>query len=103
MFIKEFDFLSPKISLYYKGSLSHSSSFSVILSIISFIIITSFSIYFSLDLIEKKNPDFYYLNRYAEDPGEFAFNSSSLFHFISLGNYTHNLIGFDFRSFRIIG
>jgi len=103
MFIKEFDFLSPKISLYYKGSLSHSSSFSAILSIISFIIIATFSIYFSLDLIQRKNPDFYYLNRYTEDAGEFPFNSSSLFHFISLGNYTHNLIGFDFRSFRIIG
>ena len=103
MFIKEFDFLSPKISLYYKGSLSHSSSFSAILSIISFIIIATFSIYFSLDLIQRKNPDFYYLNRYVEDAGEFPLNSSSLFHFISLGNSTHNLIGFDFRSFRIIG
>ena len=103
MFIKEFDFLSPKISLYYKGSLSHSSSFSIILSITSFIIITTFSIYFSLDLIQRKNPDFYYLNRYVEDAGEFPFNSSSLFHFISLGNTAHNLIGFDFRSFRIIG
>jgi len=103
MFFKEFDYLSPKISLYYKGSLSHSSTFSIILSIISFIIIATFSIYFSLDLIQRKNPDFYYLNRYVEDAGKFPLNSSSLFHFISLGNYTHNLIGFDFRSFRIIG
>ena len=103
MSIKELDFLSPKISLYYKGSLSHSSSFSVILSIISSIIIITFSIYFSLDLIQRKNPDFYYLNRYVEDAGEFPLNSSSLFHFISLGINTHNIKGFDFRSFRIIG
>ena len=103
MLFKELDFLSPKISLYYNGSLSHSSLFSINLSIISSIIIITFSIYFSLDLIERKNPDFYYLNRYVEDAGEFPLNSSSLFHFISLGNNTHNFNGFDFRSFRIIG
>ena len=103
MFIKEIDFLSPKISLYYKGSLSHSSLFSSILSIISSIIIITFSVYFSLDLIQRKNPDFYYLNRYVEDAGEFPLNSSSLFHFITLGNISRNLLGFDFRSFRIIG
>ena len=79
MLFKELDFLSPKISLYYKGSLSHSSLFSIILSIISFIIITTFSIYFSLDLIQRKNPDFYYLNRYVKDAGGFPLNSSSLF------------------------
>ena len=103
MFFKEFDFLSPKISLYYKGSLSHSSLFSVILSIISSIIIITFSIYFSLDLIERKNPDFYYLNRYVEDAGEFPLNSSSLFHFISMGSTAQHIRGVDFRSFRIIG
>ena len=103
MLFKELDFLSPKISLYYNGSLSHSSLFSINLSIISSIIIITFSIYFSLDLFQRKNPEFYYLNRYVEDAGEFPLNSSSLFHFISLGNNTHNFNGFDFRSFRIIG
>ena len=103
MFFKEFDFLSPKISLYYNGSLSHSSLFSAILSIISSIIIITLSIYFSLDLIEKKNPDFYYLNRYVEDAGEFPLNSSSLFHFISMGSTALHIQGIDFRSFRIMG
>ena len=103
MFFKDLDFLSPKISIYYNGSLSHSSLFSIILSIISSIIIITFSIYFSLDLIQRKNPDFYYLNRYIEDAGEFPLNSSSFFHFISLGNITFNFHGFDFRSFRIMG
>ena len=103
MFFKELDFLSPKISLYYKGSLSHSSLFSIFLSIISSIIILTFSIYFSLDLIQRKNPDFYYLNRYVEDAGEFPLNSSSLFHFISMGSIAYHIRGFDFKSFRIIG
>ena len=104
MFVKKFDFLSPKITLYYKGSSSHSSILSGILSIISIIVIFSLSIYFSLDLIERKNPDSYYLNRFVEDAGKFPFNASSLFHYISTGNSDEdNYESFDFRSFRIIG
>ena len=105
MFFKKFDFLSPKISLYYKGSSSHSSKLSGILSIISVIIIISLSIYFSLELIQRKNPYSYYINRFVEDAGEFPINASSLFHYISSGNPNddYNFEGFDFRSFRIIG
>jgi hypothetical protein len=64
MFVKKFDFLSPKITLYYKGSSSHSSKLSGIISIISVIFIFSLSIYFSLDLIQRKNPNTYYINRF---------------------------------------
>ena len=104
MFAKKFDFLSPKITLYYKGSPSHSSILSGILSIISIIVIFSFSIYFSLDLIQRKNPDSYYLNHFVEDAGEFPINASSLFHYISIENSVEdNYESFDFRSFRIIG
>ena len=105
MFLKELDFLSPEITLYYKGSKSHSSIISGILSIISISIIFAFAIYFFLNLIHRKNPDSYSLNRFVEDSGVFPINSSSLFHFISLGNLDSNIIytGFDFRSFRIIG
>jgi len=104
MFVKKFDFLSPKITLYYKGSSSHSSILSGILSIISIIVIFSLSIYFSLDLIERKNPDSYYINRFVENAGEFPINASSLFHYISTGNSDEdNYESFDFRSFRIIG
>ena len=104
MFVKKFDFLSPKITLYYKGSFSHSSILSGILSIISIIVIFSLSIYFSLDLIERKNPDSYYLNRFVEDAGEFPINSSSLFHYILIEDSDEdNYESFDFRSFRIIG
>jgi len=105
MFVKKFDFLSPKITLYYKGSSSHSSELSGILSIISIIAIISLSIYFSLDLIQRKNPDSYYINRFVEDAGEFPINASSLFHYISIDNLDDgiNFEHFDFRSFRIIG
>ena len=105
MFIKELDFLSPEITLYFKGSKSHSSIISGLLSLVSISIIFASAIYFFLNFIQRKNPVSYSLNRFIEDSGVFPINSSSLFHFISLGNIETNIIyrEFDFRSFRIIG
>ena len=105
MIIRNLDYLSPPITFYHQGSLSHSSIFSGILSIISFLLIIVIAIYFSLDLIKRRNPSAFYYNRYIEDSGIFPMNSSSLFHFISLGlevnNYKDN--GVDFNSFRVFG
>jgi len=105
MFIKNLDYLSPPITLYYEGSLSHSSIVSGILSFISFILIIAIAVYFSLDLIQRSNPSAFYYNRYIEDSGIFPMNSSSVFHFISLSlaenNYVDN--GVDFNSFRVFG
>ena len=105
MIFKQLDYLSPSVTFYHKGFLSHSSILSGILSIISFIIIIVFSIYFSLDIIKRQNPTAFYFNRFVEDADIIPLNSSSLFHFISLSLY--NGIGgdngVDFRSFRIIG
>ena len=105
MFISNLDFLSPEITLYHKGDSSHKSLISGIITIISSIIIFSFGFYFSLFLIKRKNPDFYYMNQYVEDAGEFPLNSSSIFHFIVMGNMSNDYLNreFDFRSFRLIG
>ena len=107
MFIKKLDFLSPNITLYHKGSLSHNSWMSGLLSIFSVIIIILSGVYYSLDIIKKQNPKAFFYNRFVEDSGEFPINSSSLFHFISMGdaneNDLNNDIGFDFYSFRVIG
>jgi len=105
MFIRNLDYLSPPITLYHEGSLSHSSIVSGILSFISFLLIIAIAVYFSLDLIQRRNPTAFYYNRYIEDAGIFPMNSSSVFHFISLSlaenNYADN--GVDFNSFRVIG
>jgi len=107
MFIKEFDFLSPNITLYHKGSLSHNSWMSGILSLISVIIIILSGVYYSLDLIKKQNPKSFFYNRFVEDSGEFPINSSSLFHYVSMSNVnnfeSNDDIEFDFYSFRVIG
>ena len=69
MFLRKLDFLSPTITFYYKGFLSHSSIISGILSILSFILIIVTAGYFSLELIEKKDPKSYYFNRFTNDSG----------------------------------
>ena len=105
MFIKNLDYLSPPITFYYKGSLSHSSILSGIISIISIIIIIIIAIYFLLDLIQRKSPNSFYFNSFVEDSGIFPLNASSLFHFISISTLTNGFTneGVDFTNFRIIG
>ena len=104
MIFKKADFISPSITFYHKGYLSHPSILSGILSIISFILILSIAIYFSLDIIQRQNPTVFYFKRFIEDAGTFPFNSSSFFHFLSLkvnGEFRNG--GMDFKSFRVIG
>ena len=62
MILKKVDFLSPQITFYHKGFLSHSSILSGIISVISFILIIIVAIYFSLDIIKHQNPTAYYFN-----------------------------------------
>ena len=105
MFIKKIDFLSPRITFYYKGALSHSSIISGIISIFCIILIVSLAIYFSKDLFQRKNPKAYYFNTFIKDAGFFPMNSSSFFHFLSMYEKSDDLIdkGIDFRYLRIIG
>ena len=105
MFIKYFDYLSPPITFYYQGSLSHTSIISGILSIISCILIIILTIYYSLELIERKDPNSFFFNSYIEDSGTFPLNASSLFHFMTIATLTdgYSNNGVDFTNFRIVG
>ena len=105
MFIQKFDYLSPRITFYYKEHVSHSSIFSGILSIIFFLIKIIFGIYYLLDLILRKDEKAFYYNSYIEDAPTFPLNSSSLFHFLELENRGREkkIEGIDFTKFSIIG
>ena len=104
MFLKKFDRISPKITLYFKGNSSHISIYSGILAIISYIIVIIAAIYYILDFIHRKNPKAYFFSRYVEDVGTFPLNSTQMFHFIQVTNpYNNQKIPLDFQAFRIIG
>ena len=105
MFIKRVDYLSPRITFYYKEVKSHSSVLSGILSTIFFIIKIILGVYYSLELIERKDPKAFYYNTFIEDAPSFPLNSSSLFHFLALENKEKETIneGIDFTKFKIIG
>ena len=87
MFIKRLDFISPPVTFYHQGYLSHSSIISGIISIISIAFIFALAIYFSLDIIKRNDPNIFSYNSFTEDAGIFSMNSSGLFHFISKCHY----------------
>jgi len=87
MLIKKLDFISPPVTFYHQGYLSHSSIISGIISIISVSFIFSLAIYFSLDLIKINDPNVFSYNSFTGDAGIFPMNSSGLFHFINMGHY----------------
>ena len=105
MIIKKFDYLSPRITFYHKELISHSTIFTGILSIFFLLIKIIFGIYYSLDLIHRKDIKAFYYNTYIEDSPTFPLNSSSLFHFLALENRDVEIIneGIDFTKFIIIG
>ena len=106
MFLKYFDYLSPRITFYHNGFLSHTSIFSGIVSIIAIIFLVILIIYFFLDLIQRKDPNTFYFNSFIEDAGIYKINKTSLFHFVSLSEVYKGQTSnpeFDFESFNIIG
>ena len=105
MFIKQFDFISPKVTFYFHGFLYHSSILSGILSIISMIFIIILVVYYSLEIIERKDPNSFSFTSFIEDAPIYEINTSSLFHFINMAQNSNNSFneGIDFTMFRIIG
>ena len=105
MFVKKLDYLSPKVTFYHKGLISHASILSGILSVIFHVIKIILALYYSLQLIQRKDLKAFYYNTFIEDAPTFPLNSSSLFHFLSLENKNRQSVneGIDFTKFRIIG
>ena len=61
MFIKKMDWLSPPITLYFKGETQHISIFSGILSICAYILVFTAIIYYFLGYIQRQSPKAYFL------------------------------------------
>ena len=106
MFIKKLYFLSPKITFYYNGSLSHNSIVSGIISIIVVLCTINISIYYSIDIFKRNTPDSFNYKSFINDAGKFDVNTSSLLHFINIVRKTKAgeiNDGIDFTKFNIVG
>ena len=104
MNIQNLDFLSPEITLFFKGRYKHSSILSGVITILSYSLILAFIIIYTLDFIDRSNPTIYFFNRYVEDTGVYPLNESSLFHYINLISASRNKTTiYDFNSIRIYG
>ena len=103
MFIKQFDFVSPKVTFFFQGSLYHSSILSGILSIISIIFIIILVVYYILEIIQREDPNSFSFTSFIEDAPIYEINTSSLFHFINIVQNGENSFneGIDFTMFRI--
>ena len=102
--IKKLDFLSPPITLYFKGEDQHQSIASAILSFICYTLVLVATIYYSLGFINKDNPKAYFFTRYVEDAGNFPVNASSMFNYIQfIDKFDNTKLGFDFSVFRAVG
>ena len=104
MFLKKLDWISPPITLFFKGENTHVSIYSGILSIIAFTLVIISIFYYALEFIHRESPKAYFFTRYVEDAGIFPVNSSQMFHFIQVSDsQTNEKVPLDFQAFRIVG
>ena len=90
MFIKHFDILSKPLTLHYENLSSHSSIFSSILSLFSFIFCILYGIYLFKNVIYHINYSSFSYIQHEFDIGNFPINESSIFHFFTFKNFPKN-------------
>ena len=104
MSIDEIDFLSPKITFYYKGKQRHNSKFGGILTAIMLLLVCIVIIYYIYCVATYRNQTTMFYKKYESDVGYYPFNSSSIFHFflIRKNDNDSNFLNIDFNSIRVI-
>ena len=92
MEIEDFDYLSPKIAIFYHGRNRHSSIFGGILSIILIFLIITYIFYCVINICYHKPSNFITYKTHKKDVGYFAFskNENNIFHFFQLLNNENN-------------
>ena len=98
MFFKYCDLISPPITLFYKKEERHINIISGIISLLTYASLICSFVYYANEYFNKKINTFYFYNTLIDDSGIFPLNSSSMFHYIIIGNHP-----VDFRSVNIIG
>ena len=96
MFIKNFDFLSPEIGIFFYGKKRHNSIFGGIFTIIMVILCVLFIAHLIKDLFNHKSSNYVSYTKYQKDQeeiNEFSFNSKELFHFFQFIDIKNDVIG----------
>lgn len=99
MIIKDFDYLSSSITLYFSNSSSHRSLVSGILTVLHCLVLVITSTYYISIVFNKSNLTSFYFKTYIDDPGIYEINSTSFFHYLT---FKDNFV-YDSRAMAIIG
>ena len=93
MFLKDVDFLSQKISLFFYGRKRHSSIFGGILTILMILGCFSYLLYLFYEVYSHKSSTIQYYRHYFKNPGNYSFNNTEgIFHFFQISNTKDNEI-----------
>ena len=103
MFLKNIDFISKDITLFYTEYDKHSNILSQILSILSFIGVICIICYLSIDVIEKKHPTSFYFTKFIEEIEDYPLNSSSMLHYVSLYDSDNKEVKIDIKAINVVG
>ena len=94
MKIKNIDFLSPKITLFYYGSERHKSSVGAIMTLMMIILSTIYIFYLILSIVRHKISEFMSYRSYLTDAGLYLFNDTTgIYHYFQLYNLRKNEYG----------
>ena len=86
MFFENIDYLSPKITLFYKYKMRHSSLIGGILTSLMIIICALFILKFLIGLFLHSSPSVIFYKKYEKDLSKYSLNTSSIPHLIWLNN-----------------
>ena len=94
MSIKNIDYLSPKISLFYNRSRRHKSNVGAILTIIMICLSGFYVFYLISDILQHRVSSFMFYKNYLNDAGLYFFNDTGgIFHYFQIFNYQKNEFG----------
>ena len=85
MVFRNFDLLSPKITLYYEGLNRHKSVPSACLTIFVYIILSVIMILYLFELFEKRTKTSHTYKKFEKDIGEYSL-LSNIFHYVTIGS-----------------
>ena len=103
MSLERLDYISPKITLYYKGNRRHSSKFGGVLTIIMTLMVFGLVIYYFSSVLLYRNLTSFFYRKFENDVGYYPLKPSYLSHYIFIYESQSNSHSkFDFQSIRII-